>query len=199
MGIRRYDLSECQLYVSKQYSGVFQCIILTKIGEFIASAQLSHVGEHIYVPDGVVARRGFGYSLHRMLVDVATYFGGALAVVRDGDARGNALNVWNVFLNDPELYAIDISKTPCGLYEWTNSIDDPSLFHAYKSKKNKQYIEWSKITFANHIDTTMAKHLQEAYSFFDRAYSNDCNGWIDEEHPLETKINYNNIKQDIHA
>lgn len=137
MGIRRYDLSECQLYVSKQYSGVFQCIILTKIGEFIASAQLSHVGEHIYVPDGVVARRGFGYSLHRMLVDVATYFGGALAVVRDGKARGNALNVWNVFFNDPELYAVDISKTPCRLYETTNSVDKPSLFHAYKSKKEQ--------------------------------------------------------------
>lgn len=181
-----FNLSHCIMFCAKKNNDTYEVGLLTNSEEFLSSTQLRHVEGNVFVPDGIVARRGFGRSFHRLLVDIATDLGGSLAIVRDGDARGGAMTVWQSFYNDPSLEKIDISDIEDEI-DWTNPDDNPELFHAYRTGV-KRYVEKSAIRYTDTIAEDLLKYVEQGFAIFDRAYDLDCNKWIDEELPLQKII-----------
>ena len=185
-----YDLSECNIFCTKEDENTYQVEVWTTCNAFIGSTQLCRTSGNIYSPDGIVTRKGYGRSLHRLLVDIATDLGGSLAIVRDGDARGGALTVWKEFFSDPTLDKINIEKHSYEI-DWTSIEDDPQFFYAYQSNKFR-FVNKKHINHLSSLNKETKKLAELGRSIFNNSYEKDDNRWIDEEYPflntISTKI-----------
>lgn len=181
-----YDLSNCIVFCVKRNESDYNVGLLSAKGEFLASTHLDDSGGNVFVPDGIVARRGFGRSFHRLLVDIATDLGGALAIVRDGDARGGALTVWESLYLDDSLERINISEQDNDL-DWADSDEYPELFHAYRTDKVR-YLESNKIQYAQRPNAVVRRYIKQGAAIFHRSYEEESNQWIDEKYPLSAPV-----------
>lgn len=190
-----FDLSVCNIFCTKKAEHTYQVDVWTKDNEFIASTELQQTKGDLFAPDGIVARFGYGRSFHRLLVDIATDLGGALAIVRDGDARGGAMTVWSDFYRDKMLTKHNIEHLPDDI-DWTSPDDDPQLFHAYKSK-DVRLVSKQNIHYSNAFDPLTESLAKKGASIFHDAYDKDDNRWIDDEFPLRVTLPTSQVCIDI--
>lgn len=164
-------------------------VMIFKNDAFLAFCNLdSHAPDYLSA-ENVVARRGFGRTLHRLLMDIAQDMGKQVTITRNGDARGGAMLAWVEFFDDPSIEHHPLPAHLNNDINWTNEEMDPFLFHAYSAETRilpKNNIQYTHFDDAQN-DPSLEKKMQLCADIFDVAYDNHSNTFIDKDMPLYEK------------